>query len=163
MRRGLTLLTRQLNASHDAEILFYEKHKLIWKSFWDFFQSFCVFSFIQFLYHYSVILHFWPNKTCIEACAELKSSNVRPHICSLPPFPLLFSRKRGAPPKEREGESRRKGGGRRGERKKKEKGKGKGKEKEKERERKGEGKERKGKERKEKRREEQQVYKMKKQ
>ena len=49
MRRGLTLPTRQLNASHDAEILFYEKHKLIWESLRDFFQSFCVVSYNFFI------------------------------------------------------------------------------------------------------------------
>ena len=127
MRRGLTLPTRQLNASHDTEIHFYEKHNLIWKSFWDFLESFCVFSFIQFLYHYSVILHFWPKKTCIEASAELKSSNVwSTQLFFAPLSPSFLKKKRGSSKRKRRGKQEERGGeeeGKEERRKKKEKGK----------------------------------------
>ena len=61
MRRGLTLPTRQLNASHDAEILLHEKHKLISSLFGTSCNRFVV-SFIQFLYHNSVSFTFFAEK-----------------------------------------------------------------------------------------------------
>ena len=47
MRRGLTLPTRQLNASHDAEILLHEKHKLRFVDFHPI--SLSLFSYFTFL------------------------------------------------------------------------------------------------------------------
>ena len=93
MRRVLTLPTRQLNASHDAEVLFYEKHTDLEVFLGLLSIVLCI--FIQFLYHYSFILHFWPKNTCIAASAELKSSNVSStHLFFAPLSPSFLQEKR---------------------------------------------------------------------
>ena len=67
--------------------------------------------FIQFLYHYSVILHFWPKKTCIEASAELKSSNVwSTHLFFAPLSPSFPKEERDSSKRKRRGKQEERGG-----------------------------------------------------
>ena len=67
--------------------------------------------FIQFLYHYSFILHFWPKNTCIAASAELKSSNVSSrHLFFAPLSPSFLKEKRSYSKRKRRGKQEERGG-----------------------------------------------------
>ena len=75
MRRVLTLPTRQLNASHDAEILFYEKHTDLEVFLGLLSIVLCVFS-----YNFFVIIHliftFFAEKIYHNISHSILSRNV---------------------------------------------------------------------------------------
>ena len=82
--------------------------------------------FIQFLYHYSVILHFWQKNTCIVSIAELGRSNVSStQLFFAPLSPFFLKEKRGSSKRKRRGKQEERGGEEEG---KEERRKGKGKE-----------------------------------
>ena len=114
MRRGLTLPTRQLNASHDAEILFYEKHTDLEVFFGLLSIVLCVFS-----YNFIVIIHlFFTNfaeNNFHSILYRITSTNIMPrHLLFAPLFPffqkgkeeLLQKKEKG---KQEEGEGKKRG------------------------------------------------------
>ena len=93
MRRGLTLPTRQLNASHDAEILFDEEHTDLEVFLGLLSIVLCVFS-----YNFIVIIHlfftFFAEKISHSISHSILSRNVIQTSVLCPSFPLLKERKK---------------------------------------------------------------------
>ena len=125
MRRGLTLPTRQLNASHDAEILFYERHTDLEVFLGLLSIVLCVFS-----YNFIVIIHlFFTNfaeNNFHSILHRITSKNIMPrHLFFAPLFPFFPKGKEKLLQKQEKGKARGRGGEEEG---KEESRKGKGKE-----------------------------------
>ena len=110
MRRGLTLPTRQLNASHDAEILFYEKHTDLEVFLGLLSIVLCVFS-----YNFIVIIHlFFTNfaeNNFHSILHRITSKNIMPrHLFLAPLFPFFQKGIEELLQKERKGKERKEKG-----------------------------------------------------
>ena len=87
MRRGWTLPTRQLNASHDAEILFYEKHTDLEVFLGLLSIVLCVFSYNFFVIIHLFITNFAENNFYLHS---ITSKNIMPrYLFFAPLFPFF--------------------------------------------------------------------------